>query len=160
MTVCVVSITDGWTGADLTGLVRSASSFLTQRYFDSLDALTPDNSNGDDDANSDLHFNTIVTTNKNIVNPSQPPSSNLPTKSTSQNSHNSLSSSNSSGRISRNKMDSDEFNVAMEWSDFFKAWKETSSEKNIPRKSKVINFIKSKFIRMKEVMGTVMKRVQ
>ena len=36
-----VGVTRGWTGADLAGLIRSAASYLTQRLFTQLDALSP-----------------------------------------------------------------------------------------------------------------------
>ena len=36
-----MGVTRGWTGADLAGLIRSAASYLTQRLFTQLDALSP-----------------------------------------------------------------------------------------------------------------------
>ena len=112
---------------------------MTQRYFDSVefyDSEVTDNNNKNTDNtdNTNNHSNGSSNKNSNSSNNSNSDKKNLNVLD-QQPSHD-------------NDRTSNEFQLLMTWNDFYKAWKETSNDKNnLSKRSKFYNFLRSKFIR-------------
>jgi len=109
---------DGWTGADLAGLVRCAVSFLTERYFESVGLSSSSSS-------SSL-------------------SSLIPASASAASSDNEIDNVNNNGPMTQEIENTSVLgNVRFEWHDIERAYKEVSAGRRVSLRTRLANYFRS-----------------